>query len=244
MPWPAGLPFILGFNVLRNFVTALSRPRAVLYTVLAMIFVNFVGNYIFIFGHFGAPALGLVGSGLSSAIANAFAFFVLLTVSLQGSRLRALPHSAPLPSPDWPKLDRDLPPRRVIGVTQLFEVTLFAASTFLMGQFGTAALAAHQIAINVPSITFMVPLGLDGGDGARGSRRGRGRRARHPARGRGGVRAGRRVHALCGIVLGAVPAHRRGPLPRRHAGERRMPSRWRRVFLRVAAAFQLFDGFR
>src|SRR4029453_14536663 len=73
-----GLPFAFGFMVLRSFATALSRPRAPLSIVIAMIVVNLLGNYVFVFGHWGAPALGLVGSGIASAIANALSFVAML----------------------------------------------------------------------------------------------------------------------------------------------------------------------
>ena len=66
-----GLPFAFGFMVLRSFATALSRPRAPLSIVLAMIAINLLGNSVFVFGHGDAPALGLVGSGIASALANA-----------------------------------------------------------------------------------------------------------------------------------------------------------------------------
>jgi multidrug resistance protein, MATE family len=239
-----GLPFILGFNVLRNFVTALSRPRTVLFTVLAMIAVNFAGNYIFIFGHFGAPALGLVGSGLSSAIANAFAFFVMLAVAL---RARAFAHYRILRRfhrPDWGKLKEIFRLGVSIGVTQLFEVTLFAASTFLMGQFGTAALAAHQIAINVPSITFMVPLGISMAATVRvGLAAGAGdlhgvRRAGLVAMALGGG-----FMALCGIGLALFPRTIAGwYLP--DTADNAAAIALAATFLRVAAAFQLFDGLQ
>ena len=77
-----GLPCTFGFMVLRSFATALSRPRAPMYIMVAMIVVNLIGNYVLIFGHFGAPALGLIGSGIASASANAFSFFAMLAVVL------------------------------------------------------------------------------------------------------------------------------------------------------------------
>ena len=62
--------------------------------------------------------------------------------------------------PDWSKFVELFRLGIPIGVTMLFEAALFNASTLLMGTFGTVSVAAHQVAINVPSITFMVPLGI------------------------------------------------------------------------------------
>jgi MATE family multidrug resistance protein len=77
-----GVPFACGFMVLRNCATALSRPRAPLSIVIAMIAVNLLGNAVCVCGHCGAPALGVVGSGIASASANALRFFAILAVVL------------------------------------------------------------------------------------------------------------------------------------------------------------------
>jgi MATE family multidrug resistance protein len=239
-----GIPFILGFNVLRNYVTALSQPRAVMFTVLAMVLVNLVGNYILIFGHFGAPALGVVGSGIASAIANAFGFVVILIVAL---RARAFAHYRILRRfhrPDWAKLGEIFRLGGSIGVTQLFEVLLFNASTFMMGLLGTAAIAAHQIALNVPSITFMVPLGLSMAATVRvGLAAGAG--DPHGVR-RAGMVAfviGGGFMVLCAVLLALFPRTiAELYLP---ASPENMPAiALATVFLQVAAAFQLFDGLQ
>src|SRR3984885_1735731 len=75
-----GLPFSLGYQVLRNFSTALSRPRASLYVMGTAIFFNAAGDYGLIFGHFGLPRLELVGSGISSACSFAFSFLAMAAV--------------------------------------------------------------------------------------------------------------------------------------------------------------------
>jgi len=75
-----GLPFSLGYQVLRNFSTALSRPRASLIVMVTAIFFNAAGDYALIFGHFGMPKLGLVGSGLASASSYTFSFVMMVMV--------------------------------------------------------------------------------------------------------------------------------------------------------------------
>jgi MATE family multidrug resistance protein len=62
--------------------------------------------------------------------------------------------------PDWAQLKELLGLGLSMGLAMVFEVMLFSAATLMMGRLGTAPLAAHQIALNVPSITFMVPLGI------------------------------------------------------------------------------------
>ncbi|HEX3808348.1 MAG TPA: MATE family efflux transporter [Rhizomicrobium sp.] len=155
-----GLPFSLGYQVLRNFSTALSKPLASLIVMVVAIFFNAFGDYALIFGHFGAPKLGLVGSGTASACSYAFSFFAMLAVVYLTPGLRKYrilrrfhrPHAEKL----WEVFRLGMP----IGLTIIFEAMLFNSATLIMGTFGTAVIAAHMVAINVPSITFMVPLGI------------------------------------------------------------------------------------
>ena len=83
-----GLPFSLAFQVLRNFATALSKPAAPLIVMGLAVFFNILGDYALIFGHFGAPRLGLVGSGMASASSYAFSFFAMLAVIAATPALR------------------------------------------------------------------------------------------------------------------------------------------------------------
>jgi MATE family multidrug resistance protein len=239
-----GLPFTFGFMVLRSFATAVSRPRAPLYIMIAMIAVNLLGNYVFVFGHWGVPALGLVGSGIASAIANAFSFFAMLAVVLTVPPFLSYRLWQHFFRPDWAQLKELFGLGLSIGLAMVFEVMLFNAATLMMGRLGTAPLAAHQIALNVPSITFMVPLGIGMaatirvGLAAGVHNRTGVRRAGCTAMAVGG--AVMLVFAL-GIALFAptIVALYLPPTP-----ETAEVGVLTVLFLRVAAAFQLFDGIQ
>jgi len=160
VPLSLGLPFSLCFQVLRSYATALSRPTAPLVVMLVTIVFNAIGDYILIFGHFGAPRLGLMGSGLASACSLLFSF-VLLTIVVRSKPTLARYHVFRKAwQPDWSRLAEIYRLGMPIGVTMLFEATLFFSANFIMGTFGVAAVAAHAIAMSVPSVTFMVPLGV------------------------------------------------------------------------------------
>ncbi len=73
-------PFSLGYQVLRNFSTALSRPNTSLIVMVTAIGFNALGDYALIFGHFGMPKLGLAGSGLASACSYTFQLLMMLVV--------------------------------------------------------------------------------------------------------------------------------------------------------------------
>ena len=153
------LPF-LWFIALRSFVEAVSRPWPVTLIILLGVGLNITANYALMFGKLGFPALGLVGTGWASTIVYWF-MFLMLTVYVQAMpRFRTFKLFARLGKPDphyFGKLFRIGWP---IGASYGIEVGLFAATAFLMGTLGPTPLAAHQVAIQCASVTFMVPLGI------------------------------------------------------------------------------------
>jgi multidrug resistance protein, MATE family len=155
-----GLPFALAFQVLRSFSTALSRATPPLVVMAVAILWNAAFDYALIFGHFGFPELGLFGAGLASASSNIFSFAAMLAICLALptlKRYRILHRFTHLKWKNFVELFRlGLP----IGITMVFEVALFNGAALVMGTFGLASLAAHQIAITIPSLTFMIPLGI------------------------------------------------------------------------------------
>jgi MATE family multidrug resistance protein len=155
-----GLPFSLGYQALRNFATALGRPRAAMMVMLATIGFNALGGWILIFGNLGAPRLGIVGSGLATASSAVFSFAVMLAIVHLDPKLKIYRVMRRLHRPSLPKLAEVFRLGLPIGMTMIFEAMLFNVMTLIMGTFGTPSLAAHQVAMNVASITFMVPLGL------------------------------------------------------------------------------------
>jgi len=155
-----GLPFALSFIVLRGFISALDRPEPALWVTVGAIALNAVLNYGLIWGHFGLPALGLSGAGLATTIGSIVQVVVLAVWVVRDRQFRTYRVFARIAQIDL-RMMREL--ARIgapIGVTLAFEGGLFFVASFAMGYFGTAQLAGHQIAVNVASITFMVPLGL------------------------------------------------------------------------------------
>jgi len=155
-----GLPFALGFQVLRSFVTALNRPLPALMVMGLAIAINAAGDYGLIFGHFGLPRLGIFGAGIASAFSNFMSFAILLAIALAAKPFRAYRILNRLRVPDWRKLAELFRLGLPIGMTMIFEAMLFNAATLAMGVFGVGSLAAHQVALTIPSLTFMIPLGI------------------------------------------------------------------------------------
>jgi MATE family multidrug resistance protein len=154
------LPFALGFQVIRGFTTAVSRPRAGMWVMACTIGFNALMGWTLIFGHFGAPRMGIVGSGLATALSGVFSFSALAFVVQTDKVMRGYRLFHDLGRMASDKLAEVFRLGIPMGLTLIFEAMLFNVMTLVMGTFGVVSLAAHQIALNVASITFMVPLGL------------------------------------------------------------------------------------
>ncbi len=152
-------PYLATF-VLRSYLSALERPNVVLGITLLGAGLNALFNYILVFGHFGAPALGLTGSGIASVGTSIATFLLLLAYTSRARGLEVFDIWRRFHAPDWPAFREVLRLGWPIGATILAEVGLFTAASVMMGWIGTLELAAHGIALQLASISFMIPLGL------------------------------------------------------------------------------------
>ena len=152
-------PWLL-FQLLRNFVSALERPRVVLWLSLGGIALNALLSWSLIFGHFGLPPLGLAGGGLGSTLTWLTMCGALIGVVLADRKFRRFHLFG-----HWWRFDRQRTMAMVrlgwpIGVTMALEMGVFALAAYFMGWIGAPAVAAHAVALQLAALTFMVPLGL------------------------------------------------------------------------------------
>lgn len=154
----AGLPAFFTFVVLRQSLQAMLSVRPVLVAVAAANLFNVVANWVLIFGHAGAPRLGVAGSAWSTAGAR----WVMLGVLLWAGWGQLRPHltgrwrSALTWRPLWNTVKLGAP----IGLQWFFEAGAFAMATLMFGWLGTVPLAGHEVALSLASLTFMVPVGF------------------------------------------------------------------------------------
>jgi MATE family multidrug resistance protein len=188
------------FIALRNFMGAVNRPQPALWITLAAIPMNGLLAYALIYGTFGLPALDLLGAGLATTFVNlamcAGAVWICCTwrpfkkYRVLGGFWRA----------DWELMRKLMAIGFPISGALMLEWGLFSSAALLVGWIGTTALAAHQIALQVASILFMVPLGISLAATVRvGHAVGRG----DPA---GVRRAGFTATALGGVLMAAMTA--------------------------------------
>jgi len=239
-----GLPFALGFQVLRSFSTALSRAVPPLAVMGAAILWNGLGDYALIFGHFGLPRMGLFGAGLASASSNIFSFVAMLAVCLTVPALKRYRVLHRLWHPAWRCFAELFHLGLPIGVTMVFEVALFNAAALAMGTFGVATLAAHQIAITIPSLTFMIPLGIGLAATVRvGLAAGAGDRIAARRAGFTAIAMGATFMCMMALVLVLWPLQIATLWLPDSAANREVLA-LAVTFLHVAAAFQLVDGIQ
>ncbi len=154
---PGVLPF-LAFTVLRQTLQALGRMRAIVAAMVLANLLNILLNWALIYGHWGAPALGAFGSAWSTTVSRwaMTAGLALLAWRALHPHLRTLHPDTLAPVP----LGRMVALGAPIGAQMQLEFGVFGAIGLLMGRLGTVPVAAHQIALNLASLTFMVPLGV------------------------------------------------------------------------------------
>jgi MATE family multidrug resistance protein len=240
-----GLPAGAAFVVLRSFVSTYGRMRAVVLLTLAAVLVNLGLSWALIFGRLGLPALGIRGAGIGSSLSWIFLFSGMLVYCLRVRPFRRFFILARLWQADWPLYRETWRVGLPIGGALLLETGLFSATIMLMGLIGTAQLAAHQVALQLASLSFMVPLGIAIAATIRVGLA-MGRRDLRAARLAGFAASG--LGAVFMISMGVLFWLEAEPLVRLFipgtALEDLAAAALAAQFLRIAALFQLFDGLQ
>jgi len=144
--------------VLKSYLAALERTRVVLWVTLGAVGVNVVVNYALIFGNWGAPEMGITGAAIASvAVQVVSGVFLALYAAIVTPEHQLFNRFW---RPDWEAFGQVFKLGWPIGITNLAEVGLFAAASTMMGWLGAIPLAAHGIALQIASLTFMMHLGL------------------------------------------------------------------------------------
>jgi MATE family multidrug resistance protein len=232
------VPFFLVYSALRQYLVAREIVRPVLWVVLVANLVNAFGNWLFVFGNWGTPELGVVGSGLATALTRIATFGVGVWLVL-GLRLH---EGAWVP---WSRAA--FAPRRLFALLALgapialqvsLEMWAFGSSNLIAGRLGAVAIAAHGMVMNLASITFMVPLGIAQGTAVRvGNLIGAGRPAEAQSAAWLGIAMGAGFMALAAVVFVLA----RAELPRLYTSDLAAIAAAAAI-LPIAGAFQIFDG--
>jgi MATE family multidrug resistance protein len=233
------LPLLLYF-ALRRCLQAMNMVKPVAFALVSANIINALFNWILIYGHWGAPRMGTVGSGWSTAIARVYMAAVLVGYLLWYDHKH---HTELLKTPvnvDLPRIKRLV----TLGLPAALQITLetgvFATVTTLVAKLGPVPLASHQIALNTVSLTFMVPLGVSSAAAVRVGQA-LGRKDPIGARDSGStaIVLGAIFMACSGVVLILVPRW----IARLYTPDEAVITATVGL-LAAGAAFQLFDGIQ
>ena len=154
---PSLVPMLL-FVALRQSLVAMKRTSALVAVVVLSNLLNAGLDWVLVFGHWGLPAMGAPGSALATTITRFLGLFALLVIARRALEpmLRPWRKEALALGPLLRTFQLGLP----IGAQNSVEFTTFAAISVFAGWFGAEAVSGHQVAINLASLMFMVPLGI------------------------------------------------------------------------------------
>ena len=195
----AGLGMIpaLLVMVLKSYLSAMERTQVVLWVTVAALPLNACLNWALIFGHWGAPELGVAGSAIATVSVQVLS---MVLIAAYAALLPSLKHYHLFQRfwrPDWPGFRAVFRLGWPMGLTGLAESGLFQASALMMGWIGTAELAAHGIALEITALTFMVHVGLSNAVTVRTGRA-------HGAGDWAGLRQGAQVAIVLSLLFTAV----------------------------------------
>jgi multidrug resistance protein, MATE family len=150
----------LWFMAIRGFMSAINRPEPILWITLAAIPANALLVYLLLYGEWGLPRLELFGAGLATSMVNSAMFLAGLWFAARRRPFRKYHVLGHIWRIDWPLMRQLVILGAPISISFLLEYGLFGAAGLLMGLISTTALAAHQIALQIAAILFMVPFGI------------------------------------------------------------------------------------
>ena len=199
-----GLLPALWIMALRGFLEGNADTKPLMFFAVLGIAANVVFNYILMYGKLGLPALGLVGTGYASSLVYSCGFLLLAAYIYWQYHDRAVFRG--IRRPDFSMIRELFKVGGPIGVTLGFEASMFSAAAIAMGTLSQFELAAHQIALQTASISFMIPLGMAIATSVRvGQAIGRGSKPDARVAGITGMIACCLVMAVCGILFWLFP---------------------------------------
>lgn len=155
----SSIPLLL-YQSYKQFIEGLSVMRPAMIITLIANLVNAFANWLLIYGNLGFPRLELDGAGWATFISRLFMTITLMLFVMNNSFFKKYDVTFHYRSINWPMIKKILSLGLPSGMQYFFEVGAFSFAVVMVGWLGTKQLAAHQIALNLASISFMVVLGI------------------------------------------------------------------------------------
>ncbi|OGV07576.1 MAG: MATE family efflux transporter [Ignavibacteria bacterium RIFOXYB2_FULL_36_7] len=155
------------FHTYKQFIEGFSIMKPAMIIAIVANIINAFANWVFIYGNIGMPALGLKGAGWATFFSRVFMAFVIMLYVMNKEYFKQFDVNFHFKKINFPVIKKILSIGLPSGFQYFFEVGAFSFAVIMIGWLGTNQLAAHQIAINLASITFMVVLGISAAGGIR-----------------------------------------------------------------------------
>ena len=155
-----GTPALFLFQPLKSFSEGITRPIPITIINLGMVASNALLNYGFIFGKFGLPELGGAGCGISFAISSWGALLALVIYIYSSKYYQSANLFSEYEKPNLEKISEIFKLGFPIGACIFVEFGLFSGSGLLLSNLGEETIASHAIAMQVTTVTFMLPLSV------------------------------------------------------------------------------------
>mgnify|MGYP001036396535 CR=1 FL=1 len=233
------LPLLL-YAAFRRYLQAINQVRVVMFALISANLINALVNWTLIYGNLGAPKLGVVGAGWATCLSRVYMAAVLIVAAILHDRSANMGLFRISFRPDIRIFRRLMSLGLPASLQMTLEVGVFGAATALAARTDPVSLAAHQIVLNIATVTFMVPLGIASAAAVRvGQAVGRRDPAGSRRAGWTSLLLGGSFMAMAGLSFFLFPRH------------------WLQIFtadgtvittgmsiLVIAALFQLFDGLQ
>ena len=155
-----GLPVFACYRVLYGYSTSLNQTLPIMVIAILALALNVLLNWVLVFGNLGFPAMGGVGCAWATLICMVFNLIALLAWIRYSKAYDTTWPFDRFEAPHWTEIRHLLYLGVPIGITYFAESSAFGLIALWVARFGTTQVAAHQIALNFSSLTFMLPLSL------------------------------------------------------------------------------------
>ncbi|MEO8597991.1 MAG: MATE family efflux transporter [Candidatus Solibacter sp.] len=234
-----GIPPLMFYSAFRRYLQAMNIVKPITFAVISANLLNFAGNWLLMYGNWGFPRMGLEGSGYATSISRIYIAAVLLLAVIQHER-KSFVRGRFSWRPEWPLIQR----LSVLGFPSAMQIlaegAVFGIVSVMAARFDEVSLAAHSIAVNVISITYMVPLGISSAAAVRvGQAAGRQSPQGMAVSGWTALGIATAFMSAAGLALALVPR----AIARLYTPEVQVIAASAGL-LRIAALFEIFDGLQ
>ena len=156
----ASLPFVCLFNVFKQFADGITDTALSMWIIIGGNLLNILGNWILIYGKFGAPEMGIVGAGLSTLISRIMMAVAMIVVFASAKKYQVYAcgyREGRVNRVDFVHLCKLGAP---VALQMGMETAAFSLTSIIVGWIGTSALAAHQVMLTISQLGFMIYYGL------------------------------------------------------------------------------------